>query len=120
MTDEELNAIEARAKAATEGPWRALPCEDWKGHCDGILRPDGLMVVKTDSGCYPPEMPDALFIAHARSDVPALVEEVRRLRRTLEIVRKNHTDRGDRCLWCDKPWPCADYRYTSLAIGEAP
>jgi hypothetical protein len=80
MTNEELNAIEARAKAATEGPWRTRPTEH--GDCAGIWHGDWEhdSIVQTDSGVYPPMMPDAEFIAHARSDVPALVEEVRRLR----------------------------------------
>lgn len=54
MTDEELKAIEARANAATPGPWM-------KG-------------VTYDHGR------NAEFIAASRTDVPALAAEVRRLK----------------------------------------
>lgn len=73
MTEEELQEIEARANAATEGPWdaclssgvcRAPPGED---HHSSI----GHIRTKQDQE----------FIAHARTDVPKLVAEVRRLRK---------------------------------------
>jgi hypothetical protein len=90
MTPEELDAIEMRAKAATEGPWETQRSE-WNGRerCDGITARGGTLdIVKTDSGVYPPDFPDAEFIAHARSDVPALVEEVRQLRYDLSEARR--------------------------------
>lgn len=90
MTDQELAEIEARANAATPGPWKAKPREDDRNErCAGIvaLRPDAddewdreLDVVVTDSGVYPPDPKTAEFIAHAREDVPKLIAEVRKLR----------------------------------------
>ena len=80
MTDAELTAIQKRAEAATPGPWIAHPWEDDPECCAGIEAASGTEIVKTDCGIYPPEMPDAEFIAHAREDIPALVAEVRRLR----------------------------------------
>lgn len=68
LTDAYLDAIEQRAHAATEGPWEA------SAH-------DHYLVICPDCGVrggY--ERADAEFIAHARSDVPALLAEVRRLR----------------------------------------
>ncbi len=59
MTDKELNDIEARANASTPGPWI-----DW-----GDI---GLATDNTQANCE--------FIAAARTDVPALIAEVKRLR----------------------------------------
>lgn len=91
----DLEAIEALAKAATPGPWRAKPHEfdDW-----GVIRsPDGLQVALAMDGIRyfggyddllnshrrantDPTQHNMDFIAHAREDVPALIAEVRRLR----------------------------------------
>ena len=78
-----LNEIEARANAATEGPW--APDEYTEVDPDGFYElsrviapdPDGddwcaIGVVHT--GIL---RPDAAFIAHARTDVPALVAALR-------------------------------------------
>ena len=78
-----LNEIEARANAATEGPW--APDEYTEVDPDGFYElarviapdPDGddwcaIGVVHT--GIL---RPDAEFIAHARADVPALVAALR-------------------------------------------
>ena len=86
-----LNEIEARANAATEGPW--TPDEYTEVDPDGFYElarviapdPDGddwcaIGVVHT--GIL---RPDAGFIAHARTDVPALVAA---LRAVLEEIEK--------------------------------
>jgi len=83
MTTEELLAIEARANAATAGPWR--------GKKDEGVQADATDVFETGCGCCSPSHlseADALFIAHARTDVPALVAEVRRLKGYEEIILK--------------------------------
>ena len=78
LTPDKLDAIAARADAATEGPWSASVID---GTGD-VYGPDGMGVAyDCEGGCASEE--DAEFIAHARSDVPALVEEVRRLRAAL-------------------------------------
>lgn len=66
-----LRDIRLRHLAATPGPWRwdnelkeIRACEE--GQYDAI--------VETDGGVYGPREPDALFIAHARVDVPELLE----------------------------------------------
>ena len=91
-----LNEIEARANAATEGPW--TPDEYTEVDPDGFYElarviapdPDGddwcaIGVVHT--GIL---RPDAEFIAHARTDVPWLIEQVRKrdaaLRAVLELI----------------------------------
>jgi hypothetical protein len=52
--------IEQRVNAATEGPWNCYP----KGHCFAAAKR------LTSEDCE--------FIAHARDDVPYLLEELRR------------------------------------------
>jgi hypothetical protein len=98
MTDQQLDldAIEARAAAATDGPWMAdgheiygsgcgiLDVDQWKAETLRIEDPEGAKA-------------DAEFIAHARTDVPALVARVRQqdtviaeLRAVLEASRAAH------------------------------
>lgn len=92
MTDEQLREIEERAERATEGPWavvvkgntvqsRAIP-----GVCAGIS----------------PKTGNASFIAHARTDVPAMVAEIRRLRAIEEAAREvvDAMPVGVACDWC--------------------
>lgn len=96
MDEAKLGEIEARAKAATPGPWvlekgdRYRPeypmdlrirCE-WSPPVNGacgheLFRP---------SGVSRSTEPDASFVCHAREDVPALVDEVRRLREANESL----------------------------------
>jgi hypothetical protein len=66
----DLDAIEARANAATPGPWR-VSTDNTPEYFMSIEGTDGPICVFTDT---------AAFIAAARSDVPALVAEVRRLK----------------------------------------
>lgn len=110
MTDLDLDAIEARANAATEGPWECLDLSDadfdsknergwwwvWRAgiqHYAGVLntrdRDEAGVIGEasiTDSDDGDQERADAEFIAHARTDVPALVAEVRAERAKLEKV----------------------------------
>lgn len=73
MTDDELQAIEARATAASDAPW------DARG--DMVRGADGRMLVGPGHPPLAPQMiQDAEFMAHARTDIPALLAEVRRLR----------------------------------------
>jgi hypothetical protein len=88
MTDAELDAVEARANAATKGPWRVDEMDMY------IFGGDGHMVASNcptedrwqvrgagaeGSGQRPAGSQDANaeFIAKAREDVPALVAELR-------------------------------------------
>ena len=85
MSDLDLDAIEARAKAATPGPWP----RDF-GRCD--FSPEGCMsigpLVTMDDECDEERQAqaDQDFIAAARTDVPALVAEVRRLTKGHEVL----------------------------------
>lgn len=82
MTDDELKAIEARAKAGTMDPWL----------------PGALTVTE--------------FIAAASTDIPALVAEVRRLRKIIhgvcyqcdvELTPENRHISGLMCKACALP-----------------
>jgi hypothetical protein len=90
ITDEELDAMEARASAATAGPWEALI--EGRDHLSGdsFIRTGGLddeapdMYVTLTHGArpVPASVADLDFIASARQDLPRLVAELRRLRNT--------------------------------------
>ena len=76
MTEQELSDIESRVRAATPGPWQSF-IED-RDHESGsnFIKTQGKdieLLGATDA--------DQDFIAHARQDVPRLVEELRRLGR---------------------------------------
>jgi hypothetical protein len=80
MTEDELQAIEARTNAATSQPWEACKLSEGLGY----VYSSGLGDVVAGSSSAAFLLDDAEFIAAARTDVPALVAEVRRLRRASE------------------------------------
>lgn len=91
LSEEGLAAIERRAREATPGPWERL---------GGGGRASALVSTVDESGpdlaeVFGPHEPpnaNADFIAAARTDVPALVAEVRRLRK-----RDRNWQRATRC-----------------------
>lgn len=79
----ELDAIEARANAATPGPWTTeRPTKTYEGFRCGvtIAATYGRQCIYADPPGGQAPAADQRFIAAARADVPALVAEVRRLR----------------------------------------
>jgi len=87
LAPEELDEIRARCDRATPGPWRSyVEGRDHTGGStfimvgEGATRRDDLEI----NGASPD---DNDFIAHARQDIPRLVEEVLRLRRLVEGQR---------------------------------
>lgn len=88
MPDIDLDAIEARANAATQGPWRFWN-DGWVGRLTGnpnVASPPIVAPIRDawhahrDGPCphdTSHSRADAEFIAHARTDVPALVALVR-------------------------------------------
>ena len=138
-----LNEIEARANAATEGPWAPWKDQDGAKHMQGLLMvgnadaviPEGEMWVEDVdinpvAHTYTPS--DREFIAHARTDVPALVAA---LRAVLEV----HQDGGESqgylddgsygdiphcCTECGSlgeygvPWPCATVTAIRQHLGD--
>lgn len=135
----DLAAIEARAAAATEGPWAVLlgneiatgvenhgPHEASFEH--KVCRLDELdydedYAEPRDSGSLEA---DAEFIAHAREDVPALVAVVRRLRALLVEATPSAMG-GTPDLFapacslhgrgCDDPWQCWEDRVGAALLG---
>lgn len=91
IPDADLLAMEQRCKRAQVGPWRVDFGEEigsnWVVATNAAYDQDkrGTWAVATDrahaSDCNAADgKDDAEFIAHARQDVPRLLEEVRRLR----------------------------------------
>lgn len=80
LTEQQLADIETRANAATPGPWCTDSWEIYQGteYEPGI----SMWIGETCRGTTSPEQDssDAEFVAAARTDVPALLAEVRRLR----------------------------------------
>lgn len=94
-TELDLDAIEARANAATEGPWIDTTPHDkateWGHYYDDPMvvtldsSPGNFCAIAQDIRQGPTEgAADAAFIAAARTDVPALAAEVRRLRASVK------------------------------------
>jgi hypothetical protein len=82
--DLDLGAIEARAAAATPGPWEAK--RDGEG--GSLVRmPDGDSARVTG-------VDDAIFIANARTDVPALVAAVRERDEQIAVLKREIEDLG--------------------------
>jgi hypothetical protein len=102
LSPAELAAIGARTAAATPGLW------GYHAPSGDILAPDLSMV----AGCL--HVPDGLWIAHARADLPALLAEVARLeleaaglRQALELLTACacEVDGGLDCPACESVPP---------------
>jgi hypothetical protein len=85
MTDAELEAIEARANAATEGPWGFTYDGSSAWSIGPVSDPQLHRIANVYSRGKEVEQADPEFIAAARTDVPKLVAEVRRLRALLGV-----------------------------------
>jgi hypothetical protein len=83
VTEEELTAIEGRANAATLGPWEVG--DPYNQRTPELVAVYGMGMEVADTQL----VQDAAFIAAARTDIPALVAEVRRLR---ELVLSSEWD----------------------------
>ena len=73
-----LSEIQKRLDAATSGPWK-----DYIEKRDGISGSDFIMTEGEDIYLIGGTAADYEFVAHARQDIPALLAEVRRLKRLL-------------------------------------
>lgn len=69
-----LNEIEARARAATEGPWSWVCRTSADGDHWAVFKGDTAHALASNRDGW---WPDAEFIAYARTDVPWLIEQVR-------------------------------------------
>ena len=80
ISEEELSRIETLSSAATAGPWQSF--------IEGRDHESGSSFVRTPVGDIElsgASRSDQDFIAAARSAVPSLVAEIRRLRHIVEI-----------------------------------
>lgn len=124
----DVAAIKARADAATPGPWDIFRYQNGTGriHVDQEGRRRQLIAdveSATDVVATVYDEADREFLFHARSDVPALVAEVERLRAALNTVRDPHVmDRSLRrivpfCNADNETWPCETVRAIDAALG---
>jgi len=124
-----LDQIQRRADAATEGPWEAADSTkiDEDGapiHCE--------VNVWSGAGDYISTVPEgfdgnAEFIAHARTDIPALLAMVREQRAVIERAKALHIREviavhegyGEEawCPNCRVHWPCEDYAALTATEG---
>jgi hypothetical protein len=112
MTDEEIKEIEDECEAVTPGPWtveEGLPKRHWIVNV-GPGTPNGepdYYIYGGNLGNSPywyhgkrltPDRKIAEFVAHSRTNVPALIAEIRKLRAALQAVE--YADMEGRCPWC--------------------
>lgn len=100
MTQEQLDAIQARVDGATGGPWGcygdgAHEVFDAGEYSDGDRGEVVAAVID--------KLSDAVFIAEAREDIPALLAEVERLR-ALTTVDDDMVERGARASYGPVAW----------------
>lgn len=116
---DELAEDEAIIAGATAGPWV------WED--DTLMAPNAPQdydsyggqnsIIETDSGAYPPHENDRAFISRARTRWPALVAEVKELRKRIlaadaALARLWACNHGDETMCgCRKP---ADNYFNSL------
>jgi hypothetical protein len=112
MTDKEIEEIEARANRAHPAPWgipprRSNATKFWLQLKD--KDGDWLWTWRGFVACDFEE--DAEFVAHARSDVPALIAEIYRLKNVLRFMDQLDTSQEH---W----WPtCLKHVKDALAEG---
>ena len=76
MNKEQLDAIKERVRKTTEGKWDIVD-NFWVAQGDGISYGEGVARCERND--------DANFIAHARQDVPALIETVEKLMNVRDV-----------------------------------
>jgi len=87
-TDVDIDFIRARANAATKGPW--FWQANNKGYPQQILANDDGLTLVAEMYIGPEHFPtEAEFIAHARTDIPVLCDEVERLRVELAAYKRD-------------------------------
>ena len=122
-----LNEIEARANAATEGPWEweGEAKAEWEIGANSLVpsrRPDDPVLYGYGydaSGIEVKTPADAEFIAHARTDVPALVAA---LKKVLELHQETTISLGHGLLQrqcvCGSAWPCLTVAAIRRHLGD--
>ena len=117
---ETLNRIRKQADNATEGPWQT----DTSAHVLTVDNTPNFVALCADPDDSDAGVPDAEFIAAARTTVPALLD-------LAEAVLKRHVkaqpipaaygtrEGGDYCAACADDWPCPDYTAATTALERA-
>ncbi|WP_404851108.1 hypothetical protein [Dietzia kunjamensis] len=138
-----LAEIQTRVDKATDGPWRSRDLDDYDEETPDavdVLGPGpstiGMASARDWDSDYDPEMfANAEFIAHARTDVPALVAALRTVldRHPMgeaSVIEYAAAGEVKHCLGCrgahgiahDEyglvPWPCPTVRAVEDALGE--
>jgi len=108
MTEDELKRIEERESKATKGPWETGDGSPEFYHegrdavvCLDLATIEGMAVLAKLNFHLPNWENDSEFIAHARTDIPALVAEVRRLNKVIETMCSSQlegTRKGGYCV----------------------
>ena len=89
MNKEQLQAIETRIDMSTMGPWFGNSNDD---HMDWVETISGWVICTLPySQTITPRIANRDFIAHARSDVPALLAEVRRQKKKVVWLTRQFT-----------------------------
>jgi len=79
LTNEELVAISERAEKASPGPWQVASTTDG----EYILDCDEWVVAATFE-----RREDAYFVAHAREDIPSLLDHIAELEAVINVIRE--------------------------------
>ncbi|SCX52158.1 hypothetical protein [Lysinibacillus fusiformis] len=98
MKQEQLNAIKERVAKATQGPWLF-------SKYGNVILNNNYEITEGFANKL-----DALFIANARKDVPALVAEVERLHKALEKVMEVEAPIAE-------GWETPAYKIAQEALG---
>jgi DNA-directed RNA polymerase subunit RPC12/RpoP len=122
MSELDLEAIMARANAATIGPWETVHNDtyvsgptidhDWDWIIGDLIVEDG----ETQADYRGTRIKEnCIFVANARQDIPALFNEVKALRaRISELEAKDETV----CPWSEEAGPDGDPYYSTSCGGE--
>ena len=113
---ETLNRIRKQADNATEGPWQT----DTSAHVLTVDNTPNFVALCADPDDSDAGVPDAEFIAAARTTVPALLD-------LAEAVLKRHVEGrtfyghgfSQRMCECGASWPCPDYTAATTALERA-
>jgi hypothetical protein len=87
LSKAELNEIRQRCDAATAGPWESFV--ERRDHLGGndFIRTGGLDDKSPDIELIGATVEDQDFIAHARQDIPRLLDEVSTLRSRMQELK---------------------------------
>lgn len=100
LDESAVSEIEARANAATEGPWAVWDSCSWRRI--GTKEPfaDGNVICPITQNDEHPDLlakrEDLEFVAHARADIPALCATVKHLRAEVEELSERLIKSADR------------------------